>query len=250
MRKTHNVNELNKHRVFSKCNTIITFRNQQLLDLWENEMSGQISDGMWENSRGTEWIWNAWVKLGNETKVECRYGAPYGAKKSYPLTKELWDVVGDRIMDESGFASKKEAYAAWREIYEAIKNAGRFSAELEADQASAAKVIAAKRKKIAAAMDEEWICAGYKIEEYSYSWSKDKYYRRETIYIREDVKKGYITVDAIVEDDGSKGKWKIGYNDAKYYIPAGHLQEGLAKIRWFYRNWEDWVQQLKNQENL
>ena len=47
-------------------NTVIVFRTQRLLDLFKKEMQGQISDGMWENSRNTDWLWrNAAYVLGN-----------------------------------------------------------------------------------------------------------------------------------------------------------------------------------------
>lgn len=246
-RVTHNVAELNKHQVFSKCDTIITFRNQQLLDLWINEMQGQISDGMWENSRGTEWLWkDAWLQLGDETRVEVRYSyRPGGMRKTYPLTKELWDIVGDRIMDESGFASKREAYAAWREIYDAIKNAQDLRPETKAAFETEAKAVARKSQDVAKRMTDEWIEAGYKIEEYKYSWSNDVCKRRETIYLRPDTKKGYLSVDTSISEDGTQGWWKISYNNSAFRIPAGHLQEGLAKIRNFFRDWEDWTEGLK-----
>lgn len=102
--------------------TVITFRTQQLMDLFLNEMQGQISDGKWENSRNTNWLWrNIACVLGDTTNVAVRYDWIVG-KKSYPLDSFLWDCVGDRIMDENGFVDRKEATAAWNEIVDAIKN--------------------------------------------------------------------------------------------------------------------------------
>lgn len=249
-RVTHNVNELNKHRVFSKCDTIITFRTQQLLDLWINEMSGQISDGMWENSRGTKWIWDAWVKLGDETRVECRYTwCPGGMKKTYPLTKELWDVVGDRILDENGFNDKKEAYAAWREIYDAIKNVGDFRSETKEDLAAVGKVVEAQRRKTAAAMTQEWLDAGFKIKEEKYPWS-DKVHRSfEWLYIDNGTKKKFVTVETSISEDGKTGRWRLrvgGSDGHGYTIPAGHLAEGWKKIQSFYQDWNNWIEEVRN----
>ena len=101
MRKINNIENLNRGVNKTEIHTIITFRNQQLLDLWVNEMSGQISDGMWENSRNTEWLWrNVFLRLGEETKVESI--APIG-RRSFGMSSELWSVIGDRILDENGF---------------------------------------------------------------------------------------------------------------------------------------------------
>lgn len=253
-RVTHNVNELNKHQVLSKCDTIITFRNQQLLDLWINEMSGQISDGMWENSRGTEWLWKStWVQLGNETRVECRFSyCPGGMKKSYPLTKELWDVVGDRILDENGFSDKKEAYAAWREIYEAIRNVSSFRPETKTSLEAVAQTVEAQRKKTAAAMTQEWLDAGFKIKEEKYGWSDRVYRSFEWLYIDEDTKKNFVTVETGISEDGTNGWWKLCVGGStsghKYTIPAGHLAEGWKKIQSFYQDFFGWKLELKNQK--
>lgn len=121
-RTTHDIVNVNKHVRLADVRTVITFRTQQLLDLWENEMAGQISDGMWENSRNTEWLWrNVYLRLGDKTKVVSAFS--YDRKRtSFPLTKDLWEIVGDRIMAESGFRNRTEASAAWREIANAIAN--------------------------------------------------------------------------------------------------------------------------------
>jgi hypothetical protein len=117
------VEDHNKYVNKSSVGTVITFRTQQLLDLWENEFSGQVSDGMWENSRNTEWLWrNTWLRLGDETKVEVENRWRIGRKR-FGMVKELWDVVGDRIIGENGFADEKEAKKAWKEIADAIYNA-------------------------------------------------------------------------------------------------------------------------------
>ena len=104
-------------------NTVIVFRTQQLMDLWVNEMQGQISDGMWENCRNTDWLWRREAHiLGDKTEVLVNVTWGIG-RKNYPLTKQLWENIGDRILEDNGFADKKEATKAWKEILEAIRNA-------------------------------------------------------------------------------------------------------------------------------
>lgn len=117
------VNQTNIANSTSGFNTVIVFRTQQLMDLWVNEMQGQISDGMWENCRNTDWLWrNEAHILGEKTEVKVSYSWGIG-RKNYPLTKQLWECIGERIMEENGFANKKEATKAWKEILEAIQNA-------------------------------------------------------------------------------------------------------------------------------
>ena len=121
----HNtVEKVNEYANKKNIQTVITFRTQQLLDLWENEFKGQISDGIWENSRRTDWLWNGnvYVQLGEETKVETTSLWRIG-RKSFGMTKDLWDIIGDRIISENGFKDEKEAKKAWREIAMAIFNA-------------------------------------------------------------------------------------------------------------------------------
>ena len=121
----HNtVERANEYVNKKNIQTVITFRTQQLLDLWENEFKGQISDGIWENSHRTDWLWNGtvYVQLGEETKVETTSRWIIG-RKTFGMTKGLWDIIGDRIISENDFKNEKEAKKAWREIAMAIFNA-------------------------------------------------------------------------------------------------------------------------------
>ena len=105
-----------------RAEVILTFANQKLLNLWENEISGQISDGMWENSRNTDWLWrNSATRLGDTTKVEVTSQYIVG-KKSFPLSGELKSIVGERATEKSGFKDMKEMSQAWAEISNAISN--------------------------------------------------------------------------------------------------------------------------------
>ena len=109
--------------------TVIIFRTQRLLDLFKKEMQGQISDGMWENSRNTDWLWkNVACVLGNETRVIVAYRFLIG-KKNFMINSTLWDCIGERILKELEYSSKKEVYADWREIAEAIYDAREMNDE-------------------------------------------------------------------------------------------------------------------------
>lgn len=106
----------------NRAEVILTFANQKLLNLWENEISGQISDGMWENSRNTDWLWkNSATRLGDTTKVEVTNQYTVG-KKSFPLNGELKSIIGERATEEAGFKDMKEMSQAWAEISNAISN--------------------------------------------------------------------------------------------------------------------------------
>ena len=119
---TH-ANQTDINNSTSMFNTVIVFRTQRLLDLFKKVMQGQISDGMWENSRDTDWLWrNVACVLGNETKVIVAYSFVIG-KKNFMINSSLWDCIGERILRELEYSSKKEVYADWREIAEAIRNA-------------------------------------------------------------------------------------------------------------------------------
>ncbi len=111
----------NKSKVrLSKIRLI--FNDQKLLDLWNNELSGQLSDGAWENSSGAEWLWKNYSSvLGKENKVFI--SDPYIVKrKNFPFFKELFDIVGDRMLIENGFENEKELKKACKIIQDMIKN--------------------------------------------------------------------------------------------------------------------------------
>lgn len=125
---TH-ANQTDINNSTSRFNTVIVFRTQRLLDLFKKEMQGQISDGMWENSRNTDWLWrNVACVLGNETRVIVAYRFLIG-KKNFMINSMLWDCIGERILKELEYSSKKEVYADWREIVEAIRNAREMNDE-------------------------------------------------------------------------------------------------------------------------
>jgi len=85
----------------------ITFTNHYQYICWEFEMRGQISDGMWENSRPYDHykFWCNLTALYNEDlDVGCVKG-PYCSMANFKnnynfLNKELLDIVGGRMIDK------------------------------------------------------------------------------------------------------------------------------------------------------
>ena len=233
-RKINNIEDHNKFVNKGDVKTIITFRTQQLYDLWINEFSGQISDGMWENSRHTEWLWqNVWVKLGNETKVEV-YSIYRIGRKSFGMTKDLWEVIGDRIIEENGFKDEKEARAAWREIATAIYNA----AETKEAREFRDKLAQERKDKIASQKEEmyqEWREVCRDSEDISkYSFMSYDFNERVVIYGdgRVGKKTSYLFLHLHSDSQGNL-KHKITYNDAHWYVPKGKLAEAVEAIKEF-----------------
>lgn len=224
-RKINNIEDHNKWVTQTNVQTIITFRNQQLLDLWINEMSGQISDGMWENARRTEWLWqNVLLRLGDVTKVEVAYMGHVG-RKSFGMTGELWDIIGDRIIDENGFENEKEAKKAWREIAVAIYNAT-VTAEIDKIRKEAQKQKEDQVKRQWPELRQEWLDAG--IEEEVYSWGGTVY----RTYINTEKKRGYVSVDRTTTRENEL-KTVLRYDERNYTVAKGKLKDALEALRTF-----------------
>ena len=232
------INDITKANQFvNKCevSTIITFRTQQLYDLWENEMSGQISDGMWENARHTDWLWrNTMVRLGNETKVEV-YNKWTIGRRSFGMSEELWNIIGSRIMDENGFATEKEAKAAWREIATAIANV------TETDEIGTIRKEAQKAKtdavksQIKGLLDEWESVTGKRPEKESiYEYVSYNFNEHDVTYLDGSVRKQHSYLFLNIHSD-AKGnlKHKIEYHDTKWYVPVGKLAEAVEAIKEF-----------------
>lgn len=76
----------------------ITFRNLVQKNLFDIELSGQISDGHWENARPMD-HWKDWCNTN--TEVGEKVGRDfYTQKDNYNLSdKFLLDCVGDRMLN-------------------------------------------------------------------------------------------------------------------------------------------------------
>lgn len=223
-RKTNNIADHNRWVDRAQIETIITFRTQQLLDLWINEMSGQISDGMWENSRHTDWLWrNVLLRLGDETKVEVTSTWKIG-RKSFGMSGELWSIIGDRIMDENGFETEKEAKKAWKEIALAIANASVTKEILEIVE----KAKKEKEKKVKDQWPElrqEWLDAG--VQESNYGT-----FSTYCAYIDPEKKQGYISISKDTTRENEL-KTVIQYEGKTYTVKKGNLAEALKALREF-----------------
>lgn len=153
-----------------KASVILTFANQQLLNLWENEFEGQISDGMWENSKTTKWLWeNTATCLGEVTKVETT-NLFIDGKRNYPMSKELCSIVGERATAESGFESVEAMKKGWKEISDAIRNA-RFNQDLANRREAARKTELEELALSADRFREDLIKDGFQAK-FSFSYSK------------------------------------------------------------------------------
>lgn len=225
MRKINNIENVNRGVNKTELRTIITFRNQQLLDLWVNEMSGQISDGMWENSSNTEWLWrNVLLRLGEETKVESI--APVG-RRSFGMSSELWSCVGDRILDENGFESEKDAKKAWAEIAAAIRNA-EYSGEVYNVIEEAKEERDRKVKEQWPELLKEWLEAG--IED-----SSSDNYHSYSFWVDPENKTGYTSVGRGFTREGEL-RTVIRYGSSTYNVKKGHVKEAIEAIRTFHKS--------------
>lgn len=209
--------------------TIITFRNEQLLNLFINEMQGQISDGMWENSRHTDWLWKHVIyRLGDETKVQVLSSWNIG-KKSYPLAKELWDCVGYRMWGEqdettAGYRTEKEVREAWRELNLAIYNATELPREDE----------------IRKLKNEAYISHQNTVRELSHQAEAEKANvlggeNRYYAYLDEENHKGAMFVDCKVVNNEKGGYYYFVVNKC-FKVEAGKLAEAFDEIRDLYFN--------------
>ena len=224
MRKINNIEDLTRGVNKTELHTIITFRNQQLLDLWVNEMSGQISDGMWENSRNTEWLWrNVLLRLGEKTKVES---IALIGRRSFGMSSELWSVIGDRILDENGFETEKEAKKAWAEIAAAIRNA-EYSREVYNVIEEAKEEREKKAKEQWPELLKEWLEAG--IEDSS---SAD--YHSYSFWLDPENKTGYTSVGRGFTREGEL-RTVIRYRGDTYNVKKGHVKEAIEAIRTFHK---------------
>lgn len=237
-RKINNIEDQNKYVNKSKIETIITFRNQQLLDLWVNEMQGQISDGMWENSSRTDWLWrNVWLQLGDRTKVEVTNRYRIG-RKGFGMSSELWEVIGDRIMGENGFETEKEAKKAWREIAVAIANATETTEACEMARAFSTERKATENAQLDTLFSEWEELVGSHTESMNYntsSYASVNFNEREVILLDGTTTRkthSYLFLHIYSDSQGTLYH-QIEYHGVKWRVPLGHLAEAFEAIKEF-----------------
>jgi len=76
----------------------INFTNNVQKTLWDNELTGQISDGMWENTRPYDHyrFWCKVVSFVNPDNIGVT-GARYEKRNYNFLNKDLLSIIGDRM---------------------------------------------------------------------------------------------------------------------------------------------------------
>lgn len=100
--------------------------SEQHMNLFYNEMQGQISDGMWENSRGTGWLWRRPIIFVQSTRCALyTYGYFSESRRtSFPIKGFLeYDWFLERLPEETGVETFAEAKKIWDEMAAAIRGA-------------------------------------------------------------------------------------------------------------------------------
>jgi hypothetical protein len=79
-------------------NATMTLPSRTAVALWVNELSGQISDGMWENSRPYD-HWKFWCRLDVRFGEVASFnrGGEWVGKYNYNFAN-LYKYVGDRML--------------------------------------------------------------------------------------------------------------------------------------------------------
>ena len=103
------------------------FRTPALQALWNEELTGQISDGMWENTPNTGWIY--WGNVQTEVAdgiTHLTKRLPHDVKANFNF-HALIEHVGDRMLEEiqkyEPNATEKDLRAYLKEIKDAMKAA-------------------------------------------------------------------------------------------------------------------------------
>lgn len=228
------VKEAKPSEKIGTAKVVITFANQKLLNLWKNEMQGQISDGMWENSRNTEWLWkDVAVRLGDETKVEVSDRYAHIGKTSFPFGKDLKEIVGERATEEAGFKDLSETSKAWKEINDAIKNV-KYSEKLGIDKQKLVKEQRNIYIKNVENVKERLKKRGFD-NQYSFSSSKK---------LSSGIK---VTVNPeSVTSVNGKGSVDIEVNSYQRGIPIVKTKIGLDNLDEFIKTTEDYLNILIN----
>ena len=84
---------------------ILVFENEILKALWDEELTGQISDGMWENTPNSAWpFWcSIKTKVGKNNKLISTNNCSndytfYNIKRNFGFTR-LIKYVGDEMVE-------------------------------------------------------------------------------------------------------------------------------------------------------
>jgi uncharacterized membrane protein YciS (DUF1049 family) len=101
----------------------VYFNDQKLLNLWENELSGQFSDGAWENTPSASWLWKD-IAIARGSKNEIVVSADYLIKKRNFNFNQLLSIpeIQQRMIVGNGFNNLNELKSAINIIKQMIAN--------------------------------------------------------------------------------------------------------------------------------
>lgn len=115
----------------------MTLTSQTAVALWHNELIGQISDGMWENTRPYD-HWEFWcdldVSVGSVNDIRVANGSRC-RKNNYGFMR-LYPIVGERMLSVGRMAKATDDEKAWKageympttfEEFSAFKESGKWS---------------------------------------------------------------------------------------------------------------------------
>ena len=210
-----------------KATTRIYFSDQKLLNLWENEISGQLSDGAWENTPKTDWLWKDTATLKgpkNEIVVDSEWRV---GKQSYGWNQLLSiPEIKDRMIVGNGFANEGELKRALAVLTTMIKQP-RFDDSLSKDRATQEGL----EKQQAAARIDDFIKDKPEWQKSKYDWEGPLYKiegKQNMLFELKNVSKDAFTIK---EQYGEKigGKYGIAFNNADYAQAMDTIRQ-LAKL--------------------
>lgn len=133
-------------RKIALANVRVYFNDQKLMNLWENELSGQFSDGAWENTPSADWLWKD-VAIARGPRNEIVIHSDYIAKKKGFNFKQLLDIpeVQQRMIVGNGFNNLNELKSALQTIKQMIANP-RIDASLYHERVKEEKTVEEEKK--------------------------------------------------------------------------------------------------------
>lgn len=81
-----------------KTTGTIFVKNMVQLNLLKCELLGQMSDGLWENSRNQSWKFLGNIQISENARIEFERWIPYDYKGYNVNSKELIDIIGARML--------------------------------------------------------------------------------------------------------------------------------------------------------
>lgn len=232
-RRINNETVIDKTTVYRR---IWTFRTQEQMDLFINEMQGQISDGLFENSVHTDWLYsgNDIFRLGEKT--ELVYQGRQHKKLTYPITNNFIDNVAYRIYTQNGFeyGDRKSLRVAWKEITDAIKNWRGMTAEEYSTYVAKPSEFREKRNY------EEKLALVNVLRDSKYIdwWDDDKTEYKGYRYITVDGKELFFSFCVTDYEKQTLNVW-VKYNygkEFKFFVKASEFDNKLTQAVKFILN--------------